>query len=439
MINPSKFVAVIYAAGKGMRLKPYTNKIPKCMLKVGNKMLLEHIVDSCRAAGIKDIVVIIGYKGALVKTVLGNTVKYAWNKKYATTQTLYSLHCARKACYGKPTLHIDADNFFDPDLIKKILNHPHPNALLVDYDARIDAEATKVLTQETRVRYVGKDIPVSSASGEGGGIMKLDAASSSKLFEQAKKFARRGLTDRHVFHGLNPLLDSIRLEAISSGGLRWMEIDFKKDLDAAKKLAKLPVVLIFAAGVGRRAYPLTCDAPKALLKVSGKTLIERQIEIFRRAGLDDIVVIVGHKRQAIKKILGDSVRYAFNPLYRTTQTMYSLWQARDHLRNRSAIIIMGDLLFEDKLLQRLLSSKKQDCAIIDFDAKLLENTTKVQVEHGLVKHVGYYLPVKESQGEYIGFDKFSDKGTKLLIEFCKSIVETDPHWRRAHIPLNKFG
>ena len=74
-------VAIILAAGEGKRMRPYTNNTSKCLLKVGNKRLIEHIVDACEEAGIKDIVVVVGYQKKRVKRLLGNRVKYVVNKK----------------------------------------------------------------------------------------------------------------------------------------------------------------------------------------------------------------------------------------------------------------------------------------------------------------------------------------------------------------------
>ena len=430
---------IILAAGEGLRLRPHTNDVPKCLLKVGNKRLIEHIVDSCEEAGIKDIVVVIGYKGEKVKKVLGNHVRYITNKKYASTQTMYSLYAARKAVRGKPIIHMNGDTYFHPLILKKLLDHPHQDAMVVDFGAKLDEEATKAIVQGQRVRIIGKDIPIKIASGECLGIRKYSAASASRLFEKLEKAVRKGQTNKYIFEIIKECFKTQRFDAVSTENLPWTEVDFEKDLKKANDLESKPTVLIFAAGVGRRIWPLTTDAPKALLKVGGKTLIERQIEIFRGLGLNDIVVIVGHRKNMVKKLLGNSVRYAENPFYRSTQTMYSLWQARKLARGKAIIIVMGDLLISEKLVSKLIFSKKRDCCIVDFDIHLNDDTIKAAVNDGKIITIHKRVPPSERLGEYIGFNKISDKGSKILFELCEEILRNSNSWKSAHIPLIEFA
>ena len=60
--------AVILAAGKGTRLEPLTNTMPKCMLPLAGKPILEHIVLAMRGAGITDIVMVVGYRSEDIMT-----------------------------------------------------------------------------------------------------------------------------------------------------------------------------------------------------------------------------------------------------------------------------------------------------------------------------------------------------------------------------------
>ncbi|MDP6460040.1 MAG: sugar phosphate nucleotidyltransferase, partial [Candidatus Hydrothermarchaeota archaeon] len=64
--------AVILAAGKGTRLEPLTNTMPKCMLPLAGKPILEHIVLAMRGAGITDIVMVVGYRSEDIMTYFGD-------------------------------------------------------------------------------------------------------------------------------------------------------------------------------------------------------------------------------------------------------------------------------------------------------------------------------------------------------------------------------
>jgi len=233
-----RHVALIYAAGKGSRLHPLTDSIPKCLLKVNGKALIEHQVEACKNAGIKDIVVVLGYKGEAVKQVLGRKAKYVWNKKFETTQTLYSLHCSRKICRGKPIVHIDGDNYFHPAMLKRIIDNRLENVQLIDFSVKLDEEATKALVQHNKLCHVGKDIPLELASGECVGILKLGLRLSGKLYEQAKKSVKEKRYSDHVYNGLNPLFAKNSVSVMSSNGLYWVEIDFINDLERAQEMAR---------------------------------------------------------------------------------------------------------------------------------------------------------------------------------------------------------
>jgi len=231
-------VVLIYAAGRGSRMKHHTNTIPKCLLKINGKTIIEHQVESCLKAGLRDIVVILGYKGEAIKRILGRKARYVWNKKFATTQTLYSLHCSRKACKGQAVIHIDGDNYFDPSLLKRIVKSPLQNAQLIDFNVKLDEEATKAVVMDKRLRYVDKSIPLHIASGECVGILKLGSSMSRKLYEQARKFARQRRFDSHVHNGMNKLLLDNFVAAIPTNNAYWIEIDFEKDLARAREMAQ---------------------------------------------------------------------------------------------------------------------------------------------------------------------------------------------------------
>ena len=111
--------AVVLGAGLGKRLSSVTASMPKVLLKVGEKTLIEHNVDKLRKIGINDIAVVIGYKGEMVKEVLGNSVTYYEQREQLGTA--HAFLCAEKFIDEPYFLGINGDMFFtDPltDFIK---------------------------------------------------------------------------------------------------------------------------------------------------------------------------------------------------------------------------------------------------------------------------------------------------------------------------------
>src|SRR5687767_4388224 len=82
--------------------------------------------------------------------------------------------------------------------------------------------------------------------------------------------------------------------------------------------------IIVAAGMGRRLAPYTDDRPKCLVEVNGRSILERQIEAYRAAGVDDICVIRGYRAADIAL---PGLRYFENPAYRQNNILASLFCA----------------------------------------------------------------------------------------------------------------
>lgn len=97
--------------------------------------------------------------------------------------------------------------------------------------------------------------------------------------------------------------------------------------------------IILAAGFGSRFVPLTYEVPKGLLEVYGQPMIERQIEQLLAAGIDEIVVVVGYKKESFDYLVDKyGVELVFNPDYATKNNLWSLACAGEHLRNSYVLV-----------------------------------------------------------------------------------------------------
>ncbi|HVG18201.1 MAG TPA: NTP transferase domain-containing protein, partial [Blastocatellia bacterium] len=89
--------------------------------------------------------------------------------------------------------------------------------------------------------------------------------------------------------------------------------------------------IILAAGKGLRLNGVAGATPKCLMEVGGITLIERQIQAFKASGIDDLAVVVGFEAERVRAACGPEVRFVENTRFDETNSMYSLWLARDLL------------------------------------------------------------------------------------------------------------
>ena len=93
--------------------------------------------------------------------------------------------------------------------------------------------------------------------------------------------------------------------------------------------------IILAAGEGKRLRPLTNDRPKCLIEFNGKTLLDRQISVFKKCGIDDITVVTGYNHQMFKNY---DVQYVRNVDFATTNMVRSLFCAERKISDSSIFI-----------------------------------------------------------------------------------------------------
>ena len=121
---------------------------------------------------------------------------------------------------------------------------------------------------------------------------------------------------------------------------------------------RITTACLLAAGTGSRLRPLTEAVPKCLTEIGGTPLLERLVTCLRERGFKRLLVVVGHLEQQIRSFLDDcagdlAVEYVCNPLYRTTNNIYSLWLAGAEL-DESFLLMESDLIFDASLIGKLL-------------------------------------------------------------------------------------
>ncbi len=154
--------------------------------------------------------------------------------------------------------------------------------------------------------------------------------------------------------------------------------------------------IILAAGMGTRLRPLTDYRPKCMLKVGGLSVLERQLKILRKT-FDDILVVLGYKKEIILKNL--NINYLVNEDFSNTNSIHSLWLAKDFLDD-DTLIINGDVLFDENLIDNLILRK--DLITIGLTSEWSEDRGyKVKVQNNKIVEMG--MDIHPIYGEYAGF------------------------------------
>ncbi len=127
--------AVVLAAGEGQRLRPFTVTKPKVMLSIADKPILQYVIEALAQNGIRDIVVVNGYRKEQILDFLGSGEQFGVNITFVTQEkqlgTAHALLQA-KGVIDNEFLVLPGDNLIEAGTIAKFLAVP-PNAVLVNY------------------------------------------------------------------------------------------------------------------------------------------------------------------------------------------------------------------------------------------------------------------------------------------------------------------
>ena len=137
--------------------------------------------------------------------------------------------------------------------------------------------------------------------------------------------------------------------------------------------------IILAAGMGRRLKELTQNNTKCMVKVNGVTLIDRMLHQIERQHLSRIVIVVGYEGQKLIDYIGTldiqtPVIYVNNPIYDKTNNIYSLFLARDYLCREDTLLFESDLIFEDSVIEALVSDSRDTLALVDKYESWMDGT-----------------------------------------------------------------
>jgi phosphoenolpyruvate phosphomutase len=195
---------------------------------------------------------------------------------------------------------------------------------------------------------------------------------------------------------------------------------------------KPPRAVILAAGFDPQLLPLIEDRPKTMLDVKGRTILERQVAALNGAGITDITVVRGYKKEHVK---ARGVRFVDNDRYRETGELYSLFRAEEALGG-PFLFLYGDIIFEAGILEKLLRAAADVAVVVDrafhdahkagiplppgpLDLVVTETPPNgrrfVAPESGSrVVRIGPEVGADEAHGEFIGMAAFSARGAALL-------------------------
>ena len=237
-------IGVILAAGMAKRLRPLTDEKPKCLLEVGGKTLLQRTVDAMISAGIKEFVVVTGYRENMIREFLTvrypqYTINFIDNPDYEHNNNIFSLWLAMEKLHGTEVLLMDSDILCDPEAVRRVARKTVP-ALAMQQHELGEEEMKIVVDAEGRITEISKTCSPKDAIGESVGIEKMTEEYTEAIYQELRKMILdEGLIDifyERAFERLIP--QGHTFEVVDTTDLFSYELDTPEDLEKAS--AALP-------------------------------------------------------------------------------------------------------------------------------------------------------------------------------------------------------
>ena len=206
--------------------------------------------------------------------------------------------------------------------------------------------------------------------------------------------------------------------------------------------------IILSAGSATRIGNLTKELPKGLLETNGQTIIERQIEIYRRNGIENIILIVGPHSD---KYHIKDVTYVEDYEHENHDVLGSLMTSSKYM-NEGFIMSYSDIVFEEEVIRDIISFQGDFGIAVDLaweekylnrtehpkeqaDNVLIENEIIIKIKKNIVDYKKFQL-----RGEFIGLMKLSENGAKIfvkkynqMLEFHKGEFQDAPSLEKAYL------
>lgn len=194
-------------------------------------------------------------------------------------------------------------------------------------------------------------------------------------------------------------------------------------------------VIILAAGRGTRISKLIGDIPKCTVDVGGVPLIKRTIAMLKEYGINNISIVLGYKHSEISKVIaGMGVTEYVNPFYHVTNSLGSLWFARDKFDNKEDIIICNGDVFWTKEIFQTISNSDKDLVLLSDKKRVDDGDYFFQTENNVLKAYGKELTRDSRDCEYVGIAKIAKNKAESFKDRLLQMVDkqqSDKWWENV--------
>ena len=230
---------IILAAGKGSRISTKTDGLPKSFLEVNGKRVIDWQIDALRASGVKEIIIVIGYKIPLFEKEYGGfeDITLVKNPFYESCNVLGSLWFAQHFMIeGFYFMH--ADTLFDKEIINLLESTKGEILFAVEFK-KTNEEEMKVKVKDDKIFEVNKTMNCNDGDGEFTGVAKITAKAAHLVIHYMNQLIEVEKEMMSFFEvAIQKVIDNEKVDVIPVDiqSYRSVEIDFPEDYEAAKKM-----------------------------------------------------------------------------------------------------------------------------------------------------------------------------------------------------------
>lgn len=232
--------AIILAAGIGSRLRPLTDEIPKCMIEVNGIKIIENQLNALKENNINDITVVTGYKSSLLEKFIKENyqnIQIIKNENYMETNNMYSMNLAKDFINNDEFIFMNADVFFDKEIIKELILNSEKNLIVCDNGNYLE-ESMKIVLKENKIIEINKKISQNKAYGTTIDIYKLSKEASKIFFEIINDYINiKNEQNLWTEVAVQDLINKILFKPMDIN-YKWVEIDNLDDLNQAISIFK---------------------------------------------------------------------------------------------------------------------------------------------------------------------------------------------------------
>lgn len=233
--------ALILNSGLGHRMGVLTSEHPKCMTEVSaTQTILSRQLQLLAAAGIQEVVITTGYFDQVLMDYCRELdmplhIQFIKNPRYAETNYIYSIYCAREALRGEDVLLMHGDLVFEPSVLDDLLAHPN-SCMKVSSTLPLPQKDFKAVVQDGQVKAVG--IEFFDSAMEAQALYKLNAADWQIWLDQICALCENGQQNCYAEVALNQVTDRCHIDAFDVQDRLCTEVDTPEDLAHVKELLR---------------------------------------------------------------------------------------------------------------------------------------------------------------------------------------------------------